>query len=277
MTLAVTHDRDSMTPALAGSALLHLTVAALFLMTWPWTRELKMGTVVPVQIVSNAPSTDVRPAIEAAEVETAATPEPVPDASLQAPGPPAPEPALKPAPAAPAAKPPPVAEKAPGRAQPTAKAVAKPAPPQEVDLDRLLASVSKSGKAGGGGAARSSAPRGPARPETATQARPAVGAGVSAMALAGLQTELQRRWNPNCDVEGGRDVQVRVTFSLGSSGMVLGDVGAGGAEHSPNPVVRAAAERAIRAVYAAAPFRNLPREYYGDRIAVNFNAQEACL
>lgn len=267
MTLAVTRDRDSMTPALAGSALLHLSVAALLLLSWPWTRELKMGTVVPVQIVSNAPNTDVRPAIEAAEAETAAAPEPQPEASLQAPAPPAPEPVPKPA-----AKPPPVAEKAPGKAQPAAKAATKPAPPQEVDLDRLLASVSKAG----GGAPRSAAPRGPVRPETAPQARPAVGTGLSAMALAGLQTELQRRWNPNCDVEGGRDVKVRVTFTLGASGMVVGAVSAAGAEQSPNPVVRAAAERAIRAVHAAAPFRNLPREYYGDRVAVNFNAQEAC-
>ena len=38
-----------------------------------------------------------------------------------------------------------------------------------------------------------------------------------------------------------------------------------------------AAERAIRAVFAAAPFRDLPRQFYGDRIAVNFNAREACL
>ena len=41
--------------------------------------------------------------------------------------------------------------------------------------------------------------------------------------------------------------------------------------------LQAAAERAIRSVYAAAPFRNLPREYYGVRIGVNFNAREACL
>ena len=36
------------------------------------------------------------------------------------------------------------------------------------------------------------------------------------------------------------------------------------------------AERAERAVYAASPFRGLSRDYYGQRIAVNFNAREAC-
>jgi hypothetical protein len=87
---------------------------------------------------------------------------------------------------------------------------------------------------------------------------------------------LQRRWNPNCDVEGGRDVQVRVTFILGQAGQVVGEVGADGQDRSANPVVQAAAERAIRAVYAAAPFRSLPRDFYGQRIAVRFNAREAC-
>jgi hypothetical protein len=94
--------------------------------------------------------------------------------------------------------------------------------------------------------------------------------------MAGLADELQRRWNPNCEVEGGRDVQIRTTFTLGPTGQVIGDVrseiragGAGG-------VGQAAAERATRAVYAAAPFRNLPRDLYGQRIAVNFNAREAC-
>ena len=92
-----------------------------------------------------------------------------------------------------------------------------------------------------------------------------------------MTDELQRRWNPNCEVEGGRDVRIRVTFTLSSSGQVLGQPDAGGKERSANPVEKAAAERAIRAVFAAAPFRDLPRQFYGDRIAVNFNAREACL
>ena len=32
------------------------------------------------------------------------------------------------------------------------------------------------------------------------------------------------RWNPNCEVEGGRDVLVRVAFKLGVGGQVVGDV-----------------------------------------------------
>jgi hypothetical protein len=39
---------------------------------------------------------------------------------------------------------------------------------------------------------------------------------------------------------------------------------------------RSAADRAFGAMYAAAPYRNLPRELYGQRISVTFNAREAC-
>jgi outer membrane biosynthesis protein TonB len=281
---ATIHDRDGMTPALAGSAVLHVAVAALFLISWPWARELKVGAVVPVKIVTNAPATDVRPAIQAPEEQTAAVETPVPNESLQAPAPPeplpqpAPTPApapvpkpAKPTPPVPTPKPAPMAEKAaPAKPQPAAK----PAPSREVDLDKLLASVSKGGRPAS--PSRSSAARGPTRAETAPQARPAVGAGLSANALSGLTDELRRRWNPNCEVEGGRDVKLRVVFTLGESGNVVGEVSADGEENSSNPVVRAAADRAIRAVYAAAPFRTLPREFYGERIAVRFNAQEAC-
>jgi outer membrane biosynthesis protein TonB len=150
-------------------------------------------------------------------------------------------------------------------------------PPAKVekglDFDALSASLSKMVKPSP--AKPSSAAKGPARPETAPQPRPALGAGASAAALSGLTEELQRRWNPNCEVEGGRDVQVRVSFVLGAGGQVVGDV-ASQIRTAHTAVSQAAADRAVRAVYAAAPFRTLPREFYGDRIAVNFNAREAC-
>jgi outer membrane biosynthesis protein TonB len=257
--------RKEISPALMGSVLLHATVAALFLISWNFARDLKVGTVVPVTIVTNAPSTDVRPAIEAPEEQTALADAPVPDAPLESA---APEPQPAPTPPTPAPK----------TAKPLEKLPAvKPAPPakpeKRLDLDALSASVSKMVRPTA--TKPSSAAKGPARPETATQARPAVGAGLSAAALSGLTDELQRRWNPNCDVEGGRDVQVRVAFVIGAGGQVVGEV-ASQIKGAQTPVSQAAADRAVRAVYAAAPFRNLPREFYGDKIAVNFNGREAC-
>lgn len=274
-------------PATAGSLLLHLLVAAALMISWPGAKEIRIGAAVPVNIVANAPATNLRPAAEAAQDQPPQTEVPAPDEPVETvtpdpeptPTPPAartppPSPKPVPTPARPAPAPSPLA-KAP--AQPTPKTPAPPtkaAPSKDMDLDALLASISKPAKASG--AARANAQRGPSRPETATQARPDLGSGLSASAMAGLADELQRRWNPNCEVEGGRDVQVRTTFMLGPTGMVIGEVSSQIRAGSTSGVAQAAAERASRAVYAAQPFKNLPRELYGQRIAVNFNAREAC-
>lgn len=258
--------RVEVSPAALGSLALHVGVAAAFMISWG-DRDLKVGAVVPVTIVSSAPDADTRPAEQAPEVQTAATEEPVPEAPPEpVPPPPKPTPPV-PTPKA-AAKP---AEKAPAPtpAKPAAKPVEK-----AFDLDALAASLTKPSR--NAPARPSSAPKGPTRPETAPVARQTVGSGLAAgAAVTGMTEELQRRWNPNCEVEGGRDVMVRVTFQLGVSGQVVGDV-TPQIQGARTPVATAGAERAVRAVYAAAPFRGLPREFYGDRIAVNFNAREAC-
>lgn len=285
-------------PALIASALLHVGLLAATLITWPWTRELKVGASVPINIVSSAPSADLRPAVEAEAPQEAMTEAPVPDAPVEAvtpepapvptppkPTPPPPKPQPKPVPTppkpvptpTPKPVPKPVAKPPPQPAAPAPKTPAKPAPKKASSsdfLDSLEADVAKLSKSSG--AQRSSATKGASRPETAREARSTAGTGLSANAIEGLADELQRRWNPNCEVEGGRDVKVKVTFTLGAGGRVVGSVTAGGQERSPDPVVKAAADRAIRAVYAASPFTRLPREFQGGAIAVNFNAREAC-
>lgn len=254
--------RRELSPAAIGSILLHLSVAAALLISWPWVRDLKVGAVVPVTIVANAPETDLR-AAEAAPVEqAAATPEPVPDAPAEM----AP-PVAKPVPAPPKPEPAKAIEKPAPTTKPT------PKPEKSLDLAALQASVSKLIKP----TKPSSAPKGAAKAETAKEARPDLGSGqAAAQAMAGLADELQRRWNPNCEVEGGRDVVVRVIFVLNAAGQVTGKPEAQITRGAQTSVSQAAADRAVRAVYGAAPFRNLPREFYGDRIAVNFNAREAC-
>jgi outer membrane biosynthesis protein TonB len=248
-----------------GSIGLHVAVAAAFMITWG-NRDLKVGSVVPVTIVSNAPDADTRPAVQGPEVQEAATEEPVPEAPPEpAPPPPQPTPPIPTPKAAPTPTP-----KAPA---PAAKTPAKPAE-KSFDLDALAASL----KAPARNAPQrpSAAAKGPSRAETAPVARQTVGTGLAAgAAMQGLAEELQRRWNPNCDVEGGRDVVVRVIFQMGVGGQVVGDV-TSQIQGPRTPVAQAAADRAVRAVYAAAPFRGLPREFYGDRISVNFNAREAC-
>ncbi|MAK82521.1 energy transducer TonB [Phenylobacterium sp.] len=265
-------ERSDLGTALLLSGILHAVVLGAALIPWPWDRELKIGSVVPINIVSSIPA-NPRPAVQGPEEQTAQTEAPEPDAPLEAtvaapePQPaPQPTPAPQPSPKAPTPKPAPTP--AP---KPAPTPTPKPAPPKKsdsLDLDALASSLK--------GSQSSSAARGAARPETARQARSTTGSGISAAAMSGLAEELQRRWNPNCEVEAARNVRVRVTFRLGSDGRVVGDVRAGGQENSSDPVTRAAAERAIRAVYSAAPFTTLPREFYGDQIAVSFNAAQAC-
>ena len=261
--------RRELRPAMAASLALHLTIAAALLISWNFTRDLKVGAVVPVTLVANAPQTDLREAEQAPVEQTAATPEPVPTAPAQSAAPPEPQPKPTPPP-----KPTPTPKVVEPKPAPAPVKPAPPKPEKSLDLDALSASISKLAKPTP--AKPSSAAKGPARPETALQARPALGTGASASAaISGLAEELQRRWNPNCDVEGGRDVQVRVVFTIGAGGQVAGDV-ASEIKSARNAVSQAGASRAVSAVYAAAPYRNLPREFYGEKISVNFNAREAC-
>ena len=258
--------RIEVSPAALGSIALHGAIAIALMISWG-SRDLKVGSVVPVTIVSSAPDIDTRPAEQAEVTQSAATEAPVAEAPPE-PVPPAPQPAPAPTPTPKAAKP---AEKAP--APTPVKPAAKPAE-KALDLDALAASLTKPAR---NAAQRpSSAAKGPTRAETAPVARQTAGTGLAAgAAVTGMTEELQRRWNPNCDVEGGRDVLVRVTFQLGATGQVVGEV-TSQIQGAKTPVATAGADRAIRAVYAAAPFRGLPREFYGDRVAVNFNAREAC-
>ncbi len=256
----------NLSPAILASGLLHGLALAAALMSWPQKdRPIDLGSAVPVNIVTQGPVANVRPAEQGVEDIEAMTEDPAPDAP---PTPAAPTPAPAPTPPAPTPK---AAATAASKAAPT-KPAAKPAP--AFDLDALAATVARRAAAGG---ARSNAARGPTRQETAVQARPAVGASNAMIgsALGVLAAELQRRWNPNCEVEGGSSIDIRVGFRLIQGGRIAGEVESSGSTAS-DPVVKAASDRAVRAVRAAAPFESLPQELFGQKIVVNFNAQKAC-
>ncbi|MFC3078530.1 energy transducer TonB [Phenylobacterium terrae] len=304
---AATREREFPT-AWLGSVLLHGALIAAALVSWN-SRDMQGGTVVPVKIITNASQTDLRPAIEAPAEQTAQTESPVPDAPLETvapipdPAPPTPAPAPTPAPKTPPQKtapaPTPAPKAPPQKATPTPapkappqKATPTPAPkapapkapaqkrPAEktedsLDLDALANSLAKMRPSGG---SRSSAQKGQNRPETAREARPNAGEGMAASSIPGLQERLEDVWNPNCTVEGGRDVRVRVTFVVGPGGVIDREnpPTAGGLENSSNPVVRVAAERAIRAVRQAAPLTMVPRSNYGKPITANFDPTKGC-
>ena len=259
-----------------GSVLLHASVIVALLVSWKFAPDLKVGPVVPVTIITDAPMAKDLKAAELAPVEQdAQTEEPVPEASPDV-TPPPPTPAPKPVPTPPKPAPTPTPKPAPApkptpQPTPPKPTPAKPAPTKSFDLDALAASLSKSAKP----AKPASAAKGPTRPQTSTVARDTVGTGLSALAMNGLQAELERRWNPNCDVEGGGGVKIRVRFVVGAGGAVVGQVQSE-IQGAVTAVSQAAKERAVRAVYAASPFRNLPPQSYGQNIGVIFDAKAAC-
>ncbi|MCA3715834.1 energy transducer TonB [Phenylobacterium sp.] len=246
-------------PAFLASGLLHLAVlAALVLVRAPAGDPAGEGPPVAVRLVTSgdfaAAQADSVPAAPSTPVPAEPEPAPIPPSpAVPTPTPPKPPSVQK--------SPPTLAPRS--AATPAAAPARPPAPAKRasggLDLDALAGQVARLGGS---------------RPGPAVPAGGAT-SGPSAAALAGLQDQLQRRWTPNCEVEGGRDVRVRVSFGLSPGGDLAGPVEAGGLERSDNAVVRAAAERAIRAVLQAAPFPALASPA-GQRIAVNFNAREAC-
>jgi len=269
-------------PAVAAAAALHVGVflAAMFLAQW-LNKPEPITQVTAVTLMTSADVAAAREAMQADQAQEAAAPDPTPQAPET---PPAPEPAPTPTPA------PPMPTPAPPKPNPTpapkaaqaegataaAKATAKPAKPApSMDFDALAKSLEASAKASG--SKTSSAQRGPARPRTAVKASTSNGNtdAVSAGALASLGAELQRLWSLDCDVAGRSDVAIQVAFRLGSSGNLIGDP-VSSQQGASDAIIKAASDRAVRAVYAAQPMTNLPAGLYGPRIVVNFNAKQAC-
>jgi colicin import membrane protein len=253
-------------PALAASAVLHAAVLVAALVSWPWSQTIHMGDVVPVTLISGAEAPPPAPAVQASEPQAAATEAPEPQAP--------PQPALHNQPPSP--RPPSPAPKSQPQKltpQPTpAKAKPTPTPTPSEDWTALAASLAHQSQA----AHASSAQRGPSRPSQAVQARATTGVSnsVSAAALTSLSGELQRLWNPNCDAPGG-DVTIKVTFKLTASGRLDG-APTSSEVNASDLAVKAASDRAVRAVYEGEPFSELPTALYGQNITVNFNQKSYC-
>ena len=243
---------QSRAPAFAAACGLHaaLFIAALILGRPPMV--LSAGSAVPVTLVAQAPAQAPAPAVADPVTQTAAAETPV---------------AKAPPPQTPAAKATPVPPPQPTRPAPT-PARPQPARPA-LNLDALEASLAKSAHRTQPALAKA----GQNRAATASVARVAAGQGVSQNDAQGLQQLLERLWNVNCSVEAGDGVIVPITFTVGPDGYVLGAVTGGGQERASDPVVFAAARRAIDAARRAEPYG----EAYRNRtFRVIFDAQKAC-
>jgi hypothetical protein len=198
---------------------------------------------------------------------------------------------MKPAPPAPptapsAPKPADKTKPTPTKQSPSIKAApsasANAASRKDLDLDALMKSIDSqrqtpAGKPGGDHA-------GPARPRTGPT--PSDGHGtdthMSASDVQGLTDKLSRLWNPNCQVEAAAGVNVKVHFKLSGQGWVVGQpelAGGGSVGSISDPIVAAAAARALSAVGRGQPFTDVidPTHLSGaNDFVVNFNAKKAC-
>jgi protein TonB len=266
MIAAAHRRRYNLAPALIAALALHVGLFAALTIFHP-ALPRPLGSAVPINIVSQAPTTDSRQAEAAPQKQTAQVEEPVPQARAPSPPPPPPpqarttppKPVKTVAPPKPALKP-----------TPTPKP-AKPShtPPRDTfDLNALAASISRAAKSSPPRPA--SAARGPARSETAPEARVDAGQGISQSDIQGLSQLLDRLWLKNCD--SGTVVNVTVRLTVDNDGRVL-LADAGGREHAGDPAASASAIRAIAAVHQAAPYAE---EFRGRTFSINFDAAKAC-
>jgi outer membrane biosynthesis protein TonB len=268
--------RRSLGPALAGAALLHVTVFVLAMMLGRPALG-PVGVAVPITVVTRGPTTDSRRAEAARQVQAAQTEEPQPDAR-----PPEPPPVAKPTPprpkAAPVKTPPPpprpipTPKPSPPKAPP--KTQAKPQPTKDdFSLEALARDVAT--------VPRHTPPRpmsgqrGPTRAETALAARPDAGAaqGVTQNDIAGLSQLLQRLWNPNCAAEGGDSQVIPIKIEVDFEGRVSRSINRGLCDPNATGPRVAAACRAVDAIHRAEPYAE---EYRGQKFTINFDAKKAC-
>lgn len=289
-------DRVNRSSAFLVSVLLHAAVIGASLVAWPWSRDIKPAEVTPVTLLTAADIARLSAAEQSDVPETAQDPEPTPEAPPEpAAETPAPEPRLAAAPTPAAPKPVPAPAPKPTPA-PTPKPLPKPAPakpapaakPQKpMDLDALAASLAsqtpRRPTTAAAPARASSSDEGLRRLERDLQARPADGAARAATAngKAAIAAKLQRLWNPNCGIDGADAVQVRVQISLTQRGDLarraqLADYR--DVDSISDPVLKAAASRALSAVARGAPYEGLPVEDYDNwkQFVVRFDGKLAC-
>ncbi len=288
-------ERQNLTPSLLAALALHLVVLFAGLIVWPWFgKPIEVANVTAVTLVPSR-AAPPPPALKAPEAQEAAAPEPTPKPAPPTPPPPPPQPKPKPQPkpVPPEPAPPPKPQPSPTPKPP------KPKPKESLDLSALSNSLDKQVKPQPQAKPRhesfdlnalassldtapqkpSAATRGPARNETALNARTEPGAQQATNdAAAAVGARLNRIWNKACSTEGFREIVIPMRFSLSIDGQLLGEPQPVGAQQPGNPVWVAAKERAIRAVHAAAPFTELPRQTYGQwrNFTAIFNGREAC-
>lgn len=229
-----------------------------------FTREpMSVESAVPVSIISDtvieaAAADNPDDELVTEEAATApvapAPPEPVPPA----PAPPTPAPTPAPVPVKKAAPPRPTPPRAtpPARPQPT-----RPAPPREptLDLDSLAGPPRPGPRPG---------PRPPTGQTGAGSAPQATGPQITA-----VFNQVYPNWILPCDIPGADALRIQMDVTLDEQGRITAGPSLIGARS--DPVWRAAADGAVRAIRQTAPF-DVPSGFPGGRFRPTFVTERAC-
>ncbi|WP_298162591.1 hypothetical protein [Brevundimonas sp.] len=272
--------RSRPSPAIIGALLLHVGVAAMFLIEWPEADEKIIPTVssVPVSIVSSevveaaAPDNPSEELVteEAATAPVEAPPEPTPPAPTPptpAPPPPRPAPTPRPTPTPPRPTPPRPTPPRPTPPRPTPPR-ATPTPPRPAPPGRTEPSLDLDALAGPRRPAPTPGPRAPTGQQGRGQAAQATGPQLTA-----IFNQVYPNWTLPCDIPGANQLRIEMDVTLSADGRIT----AGPTLRSPrsDPVYRAAADGALRAIRQTAPF-DVPAGFPGGAFRPTFNTERAC-
>ena len=237
-------------PALIASVLLHAGVIGIAVLasSLGWVKApLPTVTAVPVSIVSDV-------VIEAGPADNPSEELVTEDATT------APRPTPTPTRPAPTPRPQPT----PPRAQPTPRPPAqRPATPPRnqpaLDLDALS------------GPPRTATAPGN-RPRTGQQGRGAAPQATGPQITA-IFNQVYPNWTLPCDIPGARDLRIQMDVTIDARGRITDGPDLIGARS--DPVWRAAADAAVRAIRQTAPF-DVPNDFPGGAFRPTFNTERAC-
>lgn len=267
------------------------------LVSWPKAKPLPLQTsAVPVSIISSveiAAAAPDNPAEElvaddgaTAPVEAPpAPPAPTPPAPTPptptppAPTPPAPRPLPTPRPTPLRPVPPPPPRPAPPKATPPAAAnpvPARPAPERPVPArptpsapapNRAAPSLDLDALAG--------PPRPRPNPGRAATGQQGVGQAAQATGpqIQAILRQVIPNWQLPCDSPGARELRIRVNLTLSADGRITD--GPRLLDTRSDPIFRATADGALRAIRQTAPF-DVPQGFQGAEFNPTFNVEQAC-
>lgn len=268
------------TQSLIASVLIHVAIvggiAGLLLVAPPKPPERPVINSVPVSIVSDAVIEAAAPDNPSDELVTedattapvAAPPEPVPEPTPPppTPTPPPPKKAPTPRPTPPRPTPPRPTPPTPKKAQPTPPRPTPPARPQPqrpredtLDLDALA---------------------GPPRAATRPGTRPATGQqgrGQASQAtgpqVTAIFNQVYPNWSINCAPLNGRQLRIQMDVTLDERGRITAGPTLIGLQS--DPVWRATADSAVRALRQTAPF-DVPDGFQGGQWRPTFVTERMC-